>query len=44
MPHPERNIFPCHARDAAVDNRPEIEGRPVFGGMRLFRNAIAFLN
>lgn len=44
MPHPERNIFACHDRDAAVDNSPEIDGRPIYSGTRLFANAVAFFN
>jgi len=44
MPHPERNLFPCHSRDATVDNSPEIGGCPVHAGTRLFDNAVAHFN
>ncbi|MCB9855149.1 MAG: phosphoribosylformylglycinamidine synthase subunit PurQ [Phycisphaerales bacterium] len=43
MPHPERNIFPCNPPVPTRDASPEIDGRPVHQGNRLFQNAIAAL-
>lgn len=43
MPHPERNIFACNRPGPTPDGSPEIDGRPVHQGNRLFENAVSTL-
>lgn len=43
MPHPERNIFACNRPISTPGGSPEIAGRPLYQGNRLFENAVASL-